>query len=116
VLIADPGFQSKKGKKETTTAAADTSSETAKRIKDQFRSKMSRHIVTCLNPFRKPDCKVGLIKSSEEFKHLARKVGVLLLFLQLLLVNVGHRLCNRLLRVRHLFNIILIGFELLDSM
>ena len=35
---------------------------------------MSRHIVSCLNPFRKPDCKVGFIKKSDDFKHLARKV------------------------------------------
>ena len=60
--------------KKTTTAAADTSTEVAKKCKDQFRVRMSQHIVNCLNPFRKPDCKLGRIKSTEEFKHLARKV------------------------------------------
>ncbi|KAL5005854.1 hypothetical protein ScPMuIL_017012 [Solemya velum] len=60
-------------RKKTTTAAADTS-EVAKRIKDQFRNKMSSYIVQCLNPFRKPDCKLGRISSTEDFKHLARKL------------------------------------------
>ncbi|KAK3083378.1 hypothetical protein FSP39_021087 [Pinctada imbricata] len=61
-------------KQTTTTAAADTSSELAKKIKDQFRSKMSGYVVTYLNPYRKPDCKVGRITSTEDFKHLARKL------------------------------------------
>lgn len=64
-----------KGKsKKTTTAAADTSSEMAKKIKDTFRKTMSSYIVVCLNPFRKPDCKMGRIISTEDFKHLARKL------------------------------------------
>lgn len=64
-----------KGKsKKTTTAAADTSSEMAKKIKDTFRKTMSSYIVVCLNPFRKPDCKMGRITSTEDFKHLARKL------------------------------------------
>lgn len=53
--------------------AADTS-EVAKKIKELFRSKISSHIVHCLNPFRKPDCKLGRIQSTEDFKHLARKL------------------------------------------
>ncbi|XP_040077122.1 uncharacterized protein LOC8040733 isoform X3 [Ixodes scapularis] len=60
-------------KKKTLTAAADTS-EVAKKIKELFRSKISSHIVHCLNPFRKPDCKLGRIQSTEDFKHLARKL------------------------------------------
>ncbi|XP_062602613.1 microtubule-associated protein futsch-like [Saccostrea cucullata] len=64
-----------KGKsKRATTAAADTSTEAVKRIKDQFRRQMSSYIVVCLNPFRKPDCKAGRISSTEDFKHLARKL------------------------------------------
>lgn len=35
---------------------------------------MSQFIVQCLNPFRKPDCKLGRISNTEDFKHLARKV------------------------------------------
>lgn len=35
---------------------------------------MSQFIVQCLNPYRKPDCKVGRITTTEDFKHLARKV------------------------------------------
>ncbi|KAG1683065.1 Histone-lysine N-methyltransferase SETD2 [Nymphon striatum] len=58
----------------TTTAAADTSSELVKKTKELFRAKMSSHIVHCLNPFRKPDCKLGRVTSTEDFKHLARKL------------------------------------------
>lgn len=60
-------------KKKAVTVAADTS-EVAKKIKELFRSKVSSHIVHCLNPFRKPDCKLGRIQSTEDFKHLARKL------------------------------------------
>ncbi|NXP47018.1 SETD2 methyltransferase, partial [Heliornis fulica] len=35
---------------------------------------MSQFIVQCLNPYRKPDCKVGRITTTEDFKHLARKL------------------------------------------
>lgn len=35
---------------------------------------MSQFIVQCLNPYRKPDCKAGRITTTEDFKHLARKV------------------------------------------
>ncbi|XP_038048720.1 uncharacterized protein LOC119722605 isoform X2 [Patiria miniata] len=63
-----------KSKKRTTTAAADTSSELAKRCKLQFRSKMSHYVISCLNTYRKPDCKVGRITNTEDFKHLARKL------------------------------------------
>lgn len=35
---------------------------------------MSQFIVQCLNPYRKPDCKLGRISNTEDFKHLARKV------------------------------------------
>lgn len=38
---------------------------------------MSQFIVQCLNPYRKPDCKVGRITTTEDFKHLARKVSPL---------------------------------------
>lgn len=64
----------KKSKKKAMTAAADTSSELAKRIKELFRTRMSQFIVQCLNPYRKPDCKIGRIISTEDFKHLARKL------------------------------------------
>jgi histone-lysine N-methyltransferase SETD2 len=35
---------------------------------------MSSYIVHCLNPFRKPECKIGRISTTEDFKHLARKL------------------------------------------
>lgn len=61
-------------KKKPTTAVADTSSEVTRRIKDQFRSKMSTCIVGYLNPFRKKDCKLGKITNNDDFKFLARKL------------------------------------------
>ena len=36
---------------------------------------MSTWVVKCLDPFRKADCKLGRIASTEDFKHLARKVS-----------------------------------------
>ncbi|XP_029444100.1 histone-lysine N-methyltransferase SETD2 isoform X2 [Rhinatrema bivittatum] len=56
------------------TAEADTSSELAKKSKEVFRKEMSQFIVQCLNPYRKPDCKIGRITTTEDFKHLARKL------------------------------------------
>jgi len=59
----------------TTTAAADTSSEElTKKIKEGFRAKISKSIITYLNPYHKIDCQQGRITSSEDFKHLARKI------------------------------------------
>ncbi|NXX98382.1 SETD2 methyltransferase, partial [Centropus bengalensis] len=31
-------------------------------------------VVQCLNPYHKPDCKVGRITTRGDFKHLARKL------------------------------------------
>uniref|UniRef100_A0A8C3X7W7 Histone-lysine N-methyltransferase SETD2 n=1 Tax=Catagonus wagneri TaxID=51154 RepID=A0A8C3X7W7_9CETA len=63
-----------KTSKKPKTAEADTSSELAKKSKEIFRKEMSQFIVQCLNPYRKPDCKVGRITTTEDFKHLARKL------------------------------------------
>ncbi|KAJ7322072.1 hypothetical protein JRQ81_018359 [Phrynocephalus forsythii] len=60
--------------KKPKTVEADTSSELAKKSKEVFRKEMSQFIVQCLNPYRKPDCKVGRITTTEDFKHLARKL------------------------------------------
>lgn len=63
-----------KGKRKPTKADADTSCETARKCKDVFRKKMATFVVSILNPYRKPDCKHGRITSTEDFKHLARKL------------------------------------------
>lgn len=63
-----------KSSKKAKTAEADTSSELAKKSKEVFRKEMSQFIVQCLNPYRKPDCKIGRINNTEDFKHLARKL------------------------------------------
>ena len=55
------------------TAAADTSSEVAKKIKDKFLKEMSRVIVKLLDPYRRPEATTKII-STEDFKHLAKKV------------------------------------------
>ncbi|KAI5244375.1 Histone-Lysine N-Methyltransferase Setd2 [Manis pentadactyla] len=60
--------------KKPETAEADTSSELAKKSKEVFRKEMSQFIVRFLNPYRKPDCKVGRITTTEDFKRLARKL------------------------------------------
>lgn len=54
---------------------ADSNTETAKRIKETFRSSMATVVVSVLNAYRKPDCKEGRITNTEDFKHLARKVN-----------------------------------------
>ncbi|XP_046990653.1 uncharacterized protein LOC124595805 isoform X2 [Schistocerca americana] len=56
------------------TVAADTSSDTARKIKDQFRLQMAGVIVQYLNPYRKPECQKARITNTDDFKHLARKL------------------------------------------
>ena len=58
----------------TTRAAADTSSEVAKKVKEKFMKEVSRVIVKVLDPFRKADATRGKIQNTEDFKHLAKKV------------------------------------------
>lgn len=72
--LGTPTYDEPKASKKKSTTAADSSSELARRTKELFRTKMSQFIVQCLNPYRKPDCKLGRISSTEEFKHLARKL------------------------------------------
>ncbi|XP_072426197.1 histone-lysine N-methyltransferase SETD2 isoform X3 [Chiloscyllium punctatum] len=69
-----PNSYSQSSKKKPKTAEADTSTELAKRSKEMFRKEISQFIVLCLNPYRKPDCKLGRIVATEDFKHLARKL------------------------------------------
>lgn len=52
----------------------DVSANTVRKIKDAFRMKISADIVNILNPYRRPDCKLGRITCTDDFKHLARKV------------------------------------------
>jgi len=56
------------------TAIIASGTESAKKARETFRSQMSQHVVQCLSAYRKPDCKVGRIISTEDFKYLARKV------------------------------------------
>lgn len=52
----------------------DWNNESAKKIKEIFRSSMATTVVSVLNAYRKPDCKEGRIVNTEDFKHLARKL------------------------------------------
>lgn len=72
--LGTPTYDENPSKFSTKTAEADTSSELAKKSKETFRKDMSQFIVQCLNPYRKPDCKLGRIVNTEDFKHLARKL------------------------------------------
>ncbi|XP_053182722.1 histone-lysine N-methyltransferase SETD2 isoform X2 [Scomber japonicus] len=72
--LGTPTYDENPSKFSTKTAEADTSSELAKKSKETFRKEMSQFIVQCLNPYRKPDCKLGRISNTEDFKHLARKL------------------------------------------
>lgn len=72
--LGTPTYDENPSKFSTKTAEADTSSELAKKSKETFRKEMSQFIVQCLNPYRKPDCKLGRITNTEDFKHLARKL------------------------------------------
>ena len=46
----------------------------AKRRFDQFRTELSECVVQSLMPYRREDCRHGRIVSTEDFKHLARKL------------------------------------------
>ncbi len=50
------------------------SSAVAKQAKEEFRDKISKVVVQCLNAHLRSDCKVGRIRSADDFKFLARKV------------------------------------------
>ena len=59
---------------QTVAAAADTSSEVERKIKDRFLKETSKVVVKVLDPYRRDDASVAKIKTIEDFKHLAKKV------------------------------------------
>lgn len=64
----------KKKKTSDPNECIDVNSPAAKRIKDKFRSDISCDIVRHLKPYFSKTCIVGQIQSSDDFKHLAKKV------------------------------------------
>ncbi|XP_059480678.1 histone-lysine N-methyltransferase SETD2 [Neocloeon triangulifer] len=58
----------------TPAAGGDVDAEAEKKIKEDFLAKMASTVVSTLNPYHKPECQQGRITSSEDFKHLARKL------------------------------------------
>ena len=47
---------------------------------EKFKEEITELVKKALNPYRKPDCKVGRIDTNEDFKFLARKVRIIYLF------------------------------------
>jgi hypothetical protein len=68
---------------------------TTDKCKEAFRNQIANVVITHLNPYRKPDCKSGRIVSTEDFKHLARKVGLYHSFTK----------CDNSNKKRHLFGL-----------
>ena len=48
--------------------------QVAKKIKEKFLKEVSRVVVKVLDPYRRLDVKRGHIKTTEDFKHLAKKL------------------------------------------
>ena len=57
----------------STTNPSESSSNTFKLYKDQFRDKLSKLIIKLLEGYLRDDCKYGRIRNTDDFKHLARK-------------------------------------------
>lgn len=74
ILSRSPKPSAKKKKPNEPHEAAETSSTVAKRIKEKFCSDISGHIVRHLKPYYNDACEVGRIRSTEDFRFLARKV------------------------------------------
>ncbi|GLV38878.1 SET domain containing 2 [Carabus blaptoides fortunei] len=66
--------RSSKSSKHKSLNSKEMNTEEAKKIKELFRSSMASVMVANLNAYRKPDCKLGRITNTEDFKHLARKL------------------------------------------
>lgn len=62
-------------KKKKTSDSNECNSSAAKKIKEKFRSDISGDIVRHLKPYFSKACPVGQIQSSDDFRHLARKVN-----------------------------------------
>lgn len=55
-------------------AAADTSSEVTKKLREAFKLGIAPAVRKWLEPFRRPDAPLGRIANADDFKHVARKV------------------------------------------
>lgn len=64
----------KKKKTSDPNESIDVNSPAAKKIKEKFKSDISGDIVRHLKPYFSKTCTVGQIQSSDDFRHLARKV------------------------------------------
>lgn len=62
-----------KSNKEQTMVNSNETSSSFKQYKDQFREKLSKLVIKLLEVYLKEDCKCGRIRSTDDFKHLARK-------------------------------------------
>lgn len=66
----------KKKKTSDPNESIDVNSPAAKKIKEKFKSDISGDIVKHLRPYFSKTCIVGQIQSSDDFRHLARKVNI----------------------------------------
>lgn len=64
----------KKKKPSEPNECIDVNSPAARKIKEKFRSDISGDIVKHLKPYFSKTCTVGQIQTSDDFRHLARKV------------------------------------------
>lgn len=67
-----------------TTSLTDANSDQAKRIKEKFKTDIAGVIVQHLTPYRKDSCRIGRITDDDDFKHLAKKVCLIVLSLYFL--------------------------------
>ncbi|KAI1292232.1 Histone-lysine N-methyltransferase SETD2 [Halotydeus destructor] len=65
-----------------------------KKITDKFRLEMVTHIKKVLDSYRKPDCKVGKIISSEDYKYVAKKLSDMIVEKEIKRSKVDDLSCN----------------------
>ncbi|XP_055314214.1 probable histone-lysine N-methyltransferase CG1716 isoform X2 [Sitodiplosis mosellana] len=77
----------KKKKTSDPNECIDVNSPAAKKIKEKFKSDISGHIVYYLKPYFSKTCTVGQIQSSDDFRHLARKLTFFVMLKELKYCN-----------------------------
>lgn len=78
-VFRSPKTLVKKKKTSDPNECIDANSPAAKKIKEKFKSEISGDIVRHLKPYFKESCKVGQIQNTDDFRHLARKVKMIVL-------------------------------------
>lgn len=86
----------KKKKPSEPNECIDVNSPAARKIKEKFRSDISGDIVKHLKPYFSKTCTVGQIQTSDDFRHLARKVINIKfpIIIGVKMRNFGEKKCN----------------------